>query len=327
MTRIYRDLLGSGVRIRLAEDGPADGPPILFFHGAFVDARTWQATSGILSDEFRSYCPDLPGFGDSEKPPPHRFPYGIDAFTEAMVDLYGGLGIGRAAVIGQGLGAAVAITLASRHPELVSRLVLIDAVCRPAPYRAMERMVLLPFVGGLLFKQLLGRAAYREFFRTWLVSSRSIVSLERMDDYFEKLSTPAARGSLLATLRASHDTRPIVAQTVRLCTPTLVLWGRFDRLQPPYHGQRLAREIRGAGFELLDAGHRSEQERPEQVADLVRRFLHSERTKEASSRPPPRVLQSIGNDAVGGLDDRGDLSDRVDREPGAAGAAARREGG
>jgi pimeloyl-ACP methyl ester carboxylesterase len=220
-------------------------------------------------------APDLPGFGASEKPPPSRFPYGVDAFAEAIADLYAGLEIGRAAVVGHALGGAVALTLAARHPELVSRLILIDPLCYSAHPRLLRRVASVPFVGGLVFKQLLGRGLFRSHFRKTMLSEGAALDAARVDGYYSAFNSPAARGSALATLRNTVDTRPIVAQTSRIQTPSLVLWGRSDRLYPASLGQRLAREIRDARFELLDAGHAPQEELPEVLAAHIRRFLEA----------------------------------------------------
>src|SRR5689334_25405900 len=127
--RLHRDVTASGVRLRVAEDG--SGPPVVLLHGLFVDHSSWDGVIASLCSDFRLIAPDLPGFGESEKPPASRFPYGVDAFSEAICDLYAALEVGRAAVVGHALGGGVALALAARHPELVSRLVLIDALCYP----------------------------------------------------------------------------------------------------------------------------------------------------------------------------------------------------
>ncbi len=144
-----RDLLGAGVRIRVTERGNTSNPAVLLIHDLFLDSRTWDIIAEELSSEFYVVTPDLPGFGNSEKPSPRRYPYGIDAFAETLVDLYSGLGLARAAVVGHGLGGAVAITLGARHPELVTRLILVDTVCNVPPLGKMQRVLLLPFVGGV----------------------------------------------------------------------------------------------------------------------------------------------------------------------------------
>jgi pimeloyl-ACP methyl ester carboxylesterase len=253
------------------------GPPLVLLHGLFVDHSTWDDVAAKLSEEFQIVAPDLPGFGESEKPSPGRFPYGIDAFTEAVADLYAGLDLGRAAVVGHALGGAVALTLAARHPELVERLVVIAPLSQPANLDVRSRIGLLPVVGGFVFKQLWGRASFRSFFRATMLSPGSTIPSDRIDRYFELFSSPLARGAALATLRATVDTRAVVAHTRRLQTPTLVLWGRDDAVIDPRVGQRLAREIPGARFELVPSGHAPQEERPEELAALIARFLREER--------------------------------------------------
>ena len=272
-----RDLLGAGVRIRVTERGNASKPAILLLHDLFLDSRTWDAVAEDLSSDYYVVTPDLPGFGDSEKPSPRRYSYGIDAFAEALVDLYSGLGLTRASIIGHGLGGAVGITLGARHPELVTRLVLVDAVCNLPPLGRAQRILLLPFLGGFVLKQVLGARAYQHFFSEYLVSSHANIPLARINSFFKPLGVPAGRSSLLATLRATIDVRPVAAHKARLSTPTLVVWGRNDRLQKAAIGQHIARTIHGARFEVLDSGHSPQEECPAQLVAVVRRFLRDER--------------------------------------------------
>jgi len=266
-----RDVTASGVRLRVVERG--SGPKLVLLHSLFMDHSTWNA---VASDLARDYCvitPDLPGCGESEKPAPGRFAYDVDAFTSAIADLYAALSLGRATVLGHGLGGSIALTLAARHPELVSALVVVDALAEGAEPWLYGRLAHLPLAGSLVFKQLLGRSLFGAYFRQLFVGDGSAISDARLDAYYHSFNTPAARGSALATLRATVDTRPVAAQTSRIQTRTLVLWGRRDRLLGASVGQRLAREIRGARFELLDSGHAPQEERPRELADAVRRFL------------------------------------------------------
>lgn len=268
---VERDVTASGVRLRVSEAGA--GPPVLLLHGLFADRTTWGRVMGGLGDAFRLIAPDLPGFGESEKPPASRFPYGIEAFSEAICDLYAALEVGRAAVIGHALGGAVALALAARHPELVSRLILIDALCYP-PRRDWARSIaLIPFAGGLVFKQLLGRTGFRALYRDTMVSVPQALDPERVDAYYDAFNTPAARGSTLETLRGTRDVSGLVADTARIHAPTLVVWGRNDRLFPSEVGQKIARRIRGATFRLVDTGHAPQEERPEELASILAEFL------------------------------------------------------
>jgi pimeloyl-ACP methyl ester carboxylesterase len=273
---VHRDVTARGVRLRVVEEG--DGARVVLLHGLFADHRTWDAVRPKLRSGFRVIAPDLPGFGQSEMPPQSRFPYDVDAFTEAVTDLYAGLEIGRAALVGHGLGGAVAMTVAARHPELVSHLILIGAHVHADGSRAESRIASAPLLGSLLFKQLVGRSLFRAYFRRRLLGSDARIEPAVLDDFYDAFNSPAARGSALATLLASRDTHPVIACTGRIQVPTLVVWGRSDAVYPPALAQRLAHEIRGAGLELVDTGHFAPLERPDVIAELIAGFASGARS-------------------------------------------------
>jgi pimeloyl-ACP methyl ester carboxylesterase len=286
--RIHRDVKANGVRLRVAETG--EGPSLVLLHGLFMDHTTWDPMSDELGKQYRVVAPDLPGFGQSEKPPESRFPYGINAFADAVVDLYAGLELGRAIMVGHALGGAVAITLAARHPELISRLVLIDALCYSAPLALASRVALAPLVGGFAFKQLWGKSAFKAYFKESYLSRDARIPSARLDGYYESFNTPAARASALSTLRATQDTRAVVAHIARISTPTLVIWGSEDTLYPAALGQRMSREIPHAGFQLIGAGHAPHEERPAEVVEAILRFCTATPRAESAraSAPPSR---------------------------------------
>ena len=275
--RIHRDIKANGVRLRVTETG--QGPSLVLLHGLFMDHTTWDHVSEELGRHYRVVAPDLPGFGQSEKPPESRFPYGINAFADAVVDLYAGLELGRAVMVGHALGGAVAITLAARHPELISRLVLIDALCYAAPQDLASRVALAPLIGGFAFKQLWGKSAFKAYFKESYLSRDARLPSARLDSYYEVFNTPAARASALATLRATRDTRAVVAHIARISTPTLVIWGSEDTLYPAALGQRMSREIPHAGFQLVGAGHVPQEEQPSEVVEAIVRFCNAPRPR------------------------------------------------
>lgn len=278
---LARDVTASGVRLRVSEwprdeAAPAARPthPVVLLHGLFSSRDSWSPLAEEVDGDFRLIAPDLPGFGESEKPSPNRYPYDIAAFAEAIVDLFGGLDIGRAHLVGHGLGGAIALHVAARHPELVSRLVLIAPFCYSTPLHAKLRFASAPLLGGLLFKQLLGRRSYRTFYREWVNGSLDPVVI---DTYYASFNTPTGRSALLATLRANMDTRAVVADSRLVKAPTLVLWGNQDRMLPPSFGRQLAKEIPAAGFEIVNAEHAPHEEQPAAVNQVVSRFLQGQR--------------------------------------------------
>lgn len=269
--RIVRDVTARKVRMRVIEAGA--GSPLLLIHGFLVSHLEFDEIIGPLSEHHRVIAIDLPGFGESEKPPPTRYPYGIESFAHAVADVIAAMDLGRVSLLGHSMGGAVALTLAAEHPELVDKLVLVDALVYPFPLDFKAKLPLLPVIGPFLFKQLYGRAMFRGYFRDNVIAKGRPLPLERIDAYYDRFNTPAARESAYAVMRAILDTRPVIARIPRITKPTLVVWGREDALFRPALGQRLARAIPGARLELMDTGHAPNEEQPEQLAALVSEFL------------------------------------------------------
>ncbi len=275
--RALRDVTARGVRMRVIEAGEGQGPPIVLIHGFWATHLEFDDVIDLLAKGFHVIAPDLPGFGDSEKPNPARYPYSVEAFAEAVADLIAAYGLGRAFVVGHALGGAVGITLAAHHAELVNRLVLVDPLCYPVSHSASFRLSLLPVVGGVLFKQLYGRRAFRGYFKDEVFSPQADVPHARIERFYQAFNTPSARESAYAVLRAMLDTRAVVARVTRIRRPTLVTWGREDRIFPAHHALRLVREVPDARLELFDAGHAPHAERPEEFALVVQQFCEGKR--------------------------------------------------
>src|SRR5271166_94620 len=86
-----RDVAARGARIRFVEAG--QGPPLVLVHDCLASRLEWDDVLARLSLRFHVIAPDLPGFGESEKPAPGRYDYDFDAFAESLVDLSAALGL------------------------------------------------------------------------------------------------------------------------------------------------------------------------------------------------------------------------------------------
>jgi pimeloyl-ACP methyl ester carboxylesterase len=274
---VLRDVTARGVRTRVLEAGSPDAPALVLIHGLFTSHRSFEDLVEPLAARFHVIAPDLPGFGESEKPSPARYAYGVEAHAEAVADLIAAFGVGRASLLGHGLGGAVALTLAADHRELVQRLIVEDSLAYPAPMSLKARLPLVPILGGIAFKQLYGRALFRSLFREEMYSPGGAPPLSRIDWHYDTFNSPPARESAHAVMLATRDTRAIIARLPRIVAPTLVLWGREDRIYPVASAHRLAREIPGARLEILDAGHVPHEERSRETLAVVVEFLEGKR--------------------------------------------------
>jgi pimeloyl-ACP methyl ester carboxylesterase len=275
--RVVRDITARGVRTRVLEAGQGNGPPLVLIHSFLTSHREFDDIIDPLAERFHVIAPDLPGFGESEKPNPARYAYGIETFAEAIADLIAAFGVGRASIIGHAMGGAVGLTLAAVHAELVQRLILVDALCYPYPRSFKARLPLMPVIGGIVFKQLYGRALFRAYFRDDVFGPGAQVPLSRVDAHYDLFNAPAARESAHAVMHAVLDTRAVIARVSRVTTPTLVVWGRDDRLYPAALAPRFIREMNGAKLEIMDSGHSPHEERPREFVAIATQFLEGRR--------------------------------------------------
>jgi pimeloyl-ACP methyl ester carboxylesterase len=277
LSGVIRDVTARGVRTRVLEAGSERSPALVLVHGLFESHRAFEELTADLAARFHVIAPDLPGFGESEKPNPARYAYGVEAHAEAIADLIAAFGVGRASVLGHGMGGAIVLTLAAEHPELVQRLVVEDPLCYPFPMSFRTRLLLFPVLGAIVFKQLYGRALFRAYFRDEVYQPGFELPLERIDWDYDAFNSPSARESAHAVMRATLDTRAVVARLTRIVVPTLVVWGRDDRIFPASSAHRLAREIPGARLEIMDAGHSPHEERPREFLAMLTEFLEGKR--------------------------------------------------
>jgi pimeloyl-ACP methyl ester carboxylesterase len=258
-----RDVAARGARIRFVEAG--SGPPLVLVHDYLASRVAWDDVLPRLADRFRVIVPDLPGFGESEKPPPSRYRYDFVAFSESLIDLLAALGLGRVSLCGHAMGGSVALTMAASHAHVVEKLVLVNPLVYPPRPDPLSRIAGVPVLGPLVFKQLYGRSLFRLRFAGSAAARR--------EHLFELFDVPAAREAAYATMCAMLDTRPLTASVPRVTAPTLVAWGRANRSSPVDQGRRLARELRAARFEVFDCGPSPAEEVPAAFATAVTAFL------------------------------------------------------
>src|SRR5437899_319840 len=120
---VERRVRAGGVELAVREAGK--GSPLLLLHGFADSCATWSSVLPRLAARHHVIAPDLPGFGDSG--PLDDGPM-LELLVDAVIRLCGAMGLSTpVAVAGNSMGGAVALRLALDRPELVSRLVLVDA--------------------------------------------------------------------------------------------------------------------------------------------------------------------------------------------------------
>ena len=125
-----RWIVKDGVRLWYEEQGAAEGDAVVFVHGFACDHSQFTAQMDHLSPHRRVVAVDLRGHGRSDAP---TQPYTMEGYADDVAWMCGAIGIERATIVGHSMGGIVASLVASRHPDLVVGLVVLDSAIVPIP--------------------------------------------------------------------------------------------------------------------------------------------------------------------------------------------------
>lgn len=275
-----------GARVGPAElavstSGVEGAPPVLLLHGFPTHSYLWRHVMHALGDDVHAVAPDLPGLGDTVVSPYEDFTAPMQA--ELLLELLDLLGLDQVAVVAHEQGGAVAQQLVANHPERVSHLALVDVVAYdnwPVPMMAsVMRLARTPGLDTVAYALDLPRrvahSARLGFGRAMF--DRSLMTPDVVEEYLRPVSTNEGRERARRFLLAADNrfTLECLPGLRAYQGPALVVWGADDVFLSPSWGVRLVEDLPGAErLELLPfCGHLVPEERPEQLAQLLRRLL------------------------------------------------------
>jgi haloacetate dehalogenase len=271
-----------GASINVVRGG--EGPPVLLLHGSPQTLVMWHLIAPHLAEAFTVIATDLRGYGDSSKPestPDHEH-YSKRAMAEDQISVMRQLGFESFALVGHDRGGRVGYRMALDHPEVVTRLAVLDIV---PTWEALSRA---DMAFGLAYwhwfflaqpfdlpESMLAPEPEKALFR----GGSEAIAPEAMNEYVRCLRDPAAIHATCedyraaATLDYEHDAKDRESGR-RMACPLLALWGRKGFLEGHYDVLDLwrgwARDVRGRA---LDCGHYIPEEVPEETYAELHTFL------------------------------------------------------
>jgi len=265
-----------GVTLRVRHGG--DGPAVLLLHGHPRTHATWHRVAPLLAEHHTVVCPDLRGYGESEKVPP----YTKRAMAGDMVALMRALGHERFAVVGHDRGAYVAARLALDHPEHVTHLVVMDAVPIAEALARADARFAASWWHWFFFGQT-DKPAERVINAdpdAWYRVDRELMGEEAYADLRRALHDPEVVHAMLEDYRAGLGIDRAADEADRAAgrkirCPTLVVWASRDDLEDLYGDpvacwRDWAADVSGV---RLDSGHHMAEEAPVELSAVLARFL------------------------------------------------------
>jgi pimeloyl-ACP methyl ester carboxylesterase len=252
--------IGAGPHVMFTRvaNGPAGAAtrlPVVLVHGLVVSSRYMEPLAAELARRFRVLAPDLPGFGDSDKP---RRILDVTELADALALWLRSAGIPRAMFVANSFGCQILAELALRHPQRVERLVLQGPTTDPDA-RSLPRQIWRDLVNGRREPRAMGPIARVDYAKAGLRRALATARMCVRDRIEDKLPAIAA--------------------------PTLVLAGSRDPVVPLAWARRVAHLLPHGRLVILEGGtHTLNYSYPRSFAAAILPFLAGETKSSAPTK-------------------------------------------
>jgi pimeloyl-ACP methyl ester carboxylesterase len=254
-----------------------DGPPLVLLHGSGPGVSGWGNFAGnlpVFAGAFRTLILDLPGYGSSDDV--DGIPLEVGA--AAVLRLLDGLGIARADLLGNSMGGIIASHVAARHPDRVRRLATMGGI-------GLNLFTGFPGEGIRLlveFAEAPSKAAMAAWLRS-MVYDPSLITDALVEERYARATEPGAlansrrmySAAAVAALAHPPQGAPLPwAYLPSIEAPTLLLWGRDDRVSPLDRAILPMRLIPRAELHTFPhCGHWAQIERKEEFESIALAFF------------------------------------------------------
>ncbi|WP_055077628.1 alpha/beta fold hydrolase [Pseudanabaena sp. 'Roaring Creek'] len=264
-----------------------DKPALVLIHGFGASVGHWRKNVPVLAQEFRVYAIDLLGFGSSAQPNPSDLAYTFETWGQQVADFVREVVGDRAILIGNSIGAVVAMQAAVYSPDPIVKTVLINCSLRLLQEQNQLAMPWFKRVGVKVVQNILGVRAIAKLFFDRVRQPRSVKQILSQayfhkeaitDELIEILIKPAqnphAVDVFMAFVRYSQGPRPEDLLAILPCD-AIVLWGDRDPWEPISLGRASFTKFTAVKefIAIANAGHCPQDEVPEVVNEILLRVL------------------------------------------------------
>lgn len=278
---VHKTVEIDGLDIFYREAGRRSAPTLLLLHGFPTSSQMFRNLMPALADRFHVVAPDFPGFGNSAMPAVDEFDYTFDNLARVIEKFTEKLSLKRYSLYLMDYGAPVGFRLAAKHPERVETLIVQNGNAYEEglgefwkPFRAYWKDRSTANAKPLKGFLNVGATKWQYTHGTRRPEAIS-PDAWTVDQYF--LDRPGNAAIQLA-LFYDYGSNPALypqwqAYFRQHQPPTLIVWGKNDKIFPAEGAHPYKRDLKDLEFHLLDTGHFALEEDSDEIARLIRRFL------------------------------------------------------
>lgn len=275
-----------------------EGAPVVLVHsiGAGASSYEWRRNFDPLSEQFRVFALDLPGFGKSDRP---NINYTADLYVLALTDFLRDVVKAPAAIVASSLSGAFAAKVAALRPELVEKLVL---VC-PTGLQQLRRRPLvwsrlaygafsLPALGTSLYNGIVSYRYIDSYLRENLYVDPTRVTPALVEQYYQSAHQPGGPYAIRSFISGLLNC-DITAVYPQLSQPILLAWGRQAHITPLENAKRFLEMNTQARLRIFEeSGMLPHDEEAEAFNGAVRQFLNAQDVAELPDLTSAEMLAS-----------------------------------
>jgi 2-hydroxy-6-oxonona-2,4-dienedioate hydrolase len=235
---------------------------LLLLHGIGASAERWLRVVPLLNRNFRIIIPDIVGFGYSDKP---TVEYTMNYFVEFLRDFLKSIRIQRIHIIGSSFGGLLAAEFAMEFANIVKKMILVS----PAGTMQTSTKTLDEYILAALYPTM--ENARRAF--SDMAYDPKVVTDDIVKDFVNRMKLPNSKYAFMSTLLGIRNTQNLENRLTKIILPTLLIWGREDKMIPSVHAEDYLRIRNSKLIMIPNSGHTPYTETPSVFAKIALDFL------------------------------------------------------